>query len=214
MKNNKPFQLLSICLVLLACSLCTNAQSGRRQPHVEPAAPVPTPTPEPTPKPRVEQKEAELYIVVGVDRSSGFSFYPSSYFDAVVDGCAGVLHDSSASVDPSSKSLNRAEAIKRAKADSKTYVVYLELNSRSMNGSQSTSDSDIELGFTVFAPGTAKVVTSGRSYQNSNRAGPVVVSPPSSTTNSMYREVLLKRAGEDAGARILRALHLDVPRTN
>ena len=213
MKTHKTFQLFSVCVLLLCCSLVGYAQSGRRQPHVEPAAPVPTPTPEPTPKPRAEQKEPDVYIVIGADRNASFSAIPFTYFDAAIAGCAEVLSKSSASVDPSTKSVNRSDAIKRAKADSKTYVVWLELSARTMSGTQSNSGADIELEYTVFAPGTAKIVTSGRSYQNSNRAGPVVVSPPTST-GTVYREALLKRAGEDAGGRILRALHLDVPQTN
>jgi len=34
------------------------------------------------------------------------------------------------------------------------------------------------------------------------------------STSALYREALLKRAGEDAGERILRALHLIAPKTN
>ena len=34
------------------------------------------------------------------------------------------------------------------------------------------------------------------------------------STLALYREALLKRAGEDAGERILRALHLIAPKTN
>ncbi|HSB29312.1 MAG TPA: hypothetical protein VLE19_15700, partial [Pyrinomonadaceae bacterium] len=73
----------------------------------------------------------------------------------------------------------------------------------------------IQLEYVVFAPGTAKIVTSGRTYQNASRKGPVVVGPTGGgSTSGLYREVLLKRAGEEAGDRILRALHLIVPTTN
>jgi hypothetical protein len=70
---------------------------------------------------------------------------------------------------------------------------------------------DLILEFVVFAPGTAKVVTTGRSYPTGNRAGPVIVGPSSrNPTSPLYRERLLMQAGEDAGNRILKALHLNV----
>lgn len=196
--------------------LDVQAQSGRRKPNAAPAAPIPTPTPEPTPNPKVAQKEPDLIIVVGADRNESFSFYPYTYFDAVVSGCSAALRkNSSAKVDPSSGSLNRGEAIKKAKADAKTFVVLLQLKGQTMSGgSNNTSGDQIELEYTVFAPGTAKTVTSGRTYQNANRAGPVVVGPTGGSSSVLYREQLLKRAGEQAGERILRALHLDTPRTN
>jgi len=214
MNTSKTIHWIGICLIILLCSFAIGAQSGRRQPRVEPAAPVPTPTPEPTPKPKAQEKEPDLVVLIGADRSGNFSYFPSTYYDAVVDGCAEALRRSSASVEPSFKALNRSDAIKKAKEDGKTYVVLLELNGRAMSGNTSDSGADIEISFTVFAPGTAKVVTSGRSYQNSNRAGPVVVGPTSGSNVGLYREVLLKRAGEDAGSRIRRALHLEVPGTN
>jgi len=63
----------------------------------------------------------------------------------------------------------------------------------------------------VFAPNTAKIVTQGHSYTRGNRAGPIIVGPTTRGSNSdRYREQLLQRAGEDAGDRILKALHLDV----
>ena len=69
---------------------------------------------------------------------------------------------------------------------------------------------DLILEFVVFTPGTAKVVTSGRSYQNANRKGPIIVGPTARGAG-LYREQLLQQAGEDAGQRILKALHLNTP---
>jgi len=208
-----PRKQIQICLLLICCAVAINAQSGRRQQRVEPAAPIPTPTPEPTPKPKAQEKEPDLFILIAADRNASFSYFPYTYYDAVIAGCVEVLRRSSAQVDPIAKAMNRGEAIKKAKADSNTYVVLLQLEARTTSGTTSNSNSDIELEYTVFAPGTAKIVTSGRSYQNSSRAGPVVVGP-STTSGGVYREVLLKRAGEDAGSRILHALHLDIPATN
>jgi hypothetical protein len=213
MKTLKETVLIS--LLILACAFVAQAQSGRRKAKIEPAAPVPTPTPEPTPKPKAEDKEPELIFFVGADRNRSFSLYPYSYYDAVLSGCSEVLRrGSSAEVDVTQKDFPRGEAIKKAKENAKTYTVLLQLTGQTMSGSPSDSRNDqVELEYIVFAPGTAKIVTSGRTYQNANRKGPVVIGPTGGPTGALYREVLLKRAGEEAGDRILRALHLNMPRT-
>jgi hypothetical protein len=210
--------LVCICISLLACAVVAHGQSGRRQQRVEPAAPIPSPTPEPTPPPKTERKDPDLIIVVGAERNGGFSYYPYAYFDAAIEGCSEALSKNSAArVDPTNNSLNRGDAIKRAKSDSKTYVVLLQLSAETAGGAATTNsvNAQIEVGYTVFAPGTAKVVTSGRTFPGTNRAGPVVVGPTGGGSSSVvYQEQLLKRAGEDAGDRILHSLHLDTIKTN
>ena len=217
MKSIKlTFGIVFACLMILSGSLVTQAQSGRRQQRTEPAAPVPTPTPEATPTPKTEKKEPDLILFVAADRSGSFTPYPYSFYDAAVIGCSdGLRKNASASVDFSTKELTRSDAIRKAKSDSKTYVIYLQLRSDSMAGTANQT-ADILLEFTVFAPSTAKVVTSGTSYQNARRAGPVILGPPGGgSTSILYREQLLKRAGEDAAERILKSLHLNDPgRTN
>jgi hypothetical protein len=69
---------------------------------------------------------------------------------------------------------------------------------------------DLVLQYIVFAPETAKIVTSGRTYLRGRRAGPIVVDPTGGRTSGLYREELLKRTGEEAGDRIIKALHIDV----
>lgn len=104
--------------------------------------------------------------------------------------------------------MSRGEAIKKAKAETTTYVVLLRLVLDQM---YARSYDDLELDYVVFAPQTAKVITSGRTYLNINRKGPIVVGPTSrGSSGALYREQLLKHAGEDAGARILKALNVDV----
>ena len=203
-----------VTLFLFACVFVGPAQSGRRQTKPPPAAPIPTPTPEPTPTPKTGQKEADIIFFVGVDRNRN-GYYPFSYYDAVLSGCSEALRHSSAKVDVTDRDLTRGEAIKKSKENAKTYTVLLELSTTPMSGTTTRSSADeIELEYTVFAPGTAKIATSGRTYQNANRKGPVVIGPTGGPSGVMYREVLLKRAGEEAAERILRPLHLTVPKTN
>jgi len=201
----RPF---AATLIIVLCVLTVAAQSGRRQVKPPPAAPVPTPTPEPTPIPKKVDKDSELLFFVGADHHDAFSTLPFSYHDAALRGCVDRLRaNSSASVDVTDKSLSRSEAIKRAKSAEGGYVVMLSLTLDSM----ARPYDDLILEYLVFAPGTAKLATSGRTYLTGRRAGPIVVGPGSrGSTSGLYREQLLKLAGEEAGDRILKALHVNV----
>ena len=202
---------LIICLALVAmCAITAPAQSGRRQPKAPAVAPVPTPTPEATPEPKPPEKKSELGFIVASERYSGLENYPLSYYDAVMAGCAGRLRSaSSATVDVSQNDISRGDAIKKAKAETTTYVVLVKLKLDEMTA---RSYDDLEVEFTVFAPQTGKVVTFGTGYQNTNRAGPIVVAPRSrGSSGGLYREEFLKRVGEDVAERILKALNLNVP---
>lgn len=194
-------------LLLALCALTVQAQSGRRQVKPPPVAPVPTPTPEATPVPKKQVKN-ELVFFVGADRNSTyFQQLPLGAYDAVLQGCASRLRaGSSADVEVSDRDVNRSDAIKKAKAETKAYVVWLHLTIDTMGRSYD----DLILEFIVYAPETAKIVTNGRSYLTGRRAGGVVVDPTPRRTSGLYRQELLKRAGEEAGDRIIRALHLDV----
>jgi len=202
------YQRCATVLLLAFCALAVQAQSGRHQVKPPPAAPVPTPTPEATPAPKKQTKENELLFFVGADRNSSYASLPFSYYDAVVQGCASRLRaGSSAAVDVSDRDVNRGEAIKKAKSETKAYTVWLNLTFDTM----ASSYDDLVLEFIVYAPETAKMVTNGRSYLRGRRAGPIVVDPTGGRgTSGLYREELLKRTGEEAGDRIIKALHLDV----
>jgi hypothetical protein len=201
------------------CAFAVQAQSGRRKAPTEPAAPIPTPTPEPTPTPNPEKKESDAFLFVGMDNSGAFNQYPMTFYAAALDGCVEELkRNAIVGVDAATKEITRSDAIKKAKGDAKTYVVYLQLKNQLRPEAQGTDSSEqVELEYTVFAPLTAKILANGTAYQNGRRAGPVVVGPPGTNTSSsiMYREALLKRAGAEAADRILKSLHLStVPVTH
>ena len=202
------YRLLTVVVILAFCALSAQAQSGRRHVKPEPAAPVPTPTPEATPKPKQDEKKAVPLFFLGANRDDAYSTFPYSFYDAALRGCADRLRAGTAApVDVSEKSVNRGDAIKKAKSESVAYVVLMKIDYDSM----ARSSNDMVLEFVVFAPGTAKIVANGRSYLNGNRAGPLVVGPTSrGSTSMLYREQMLKQAGEEAGNRILKTLHLDV----
>ncbi|HSE31184.1 MAG TPA: hypothetical protein VLA93_06375 [Pyrinomonadaceae bacterium] len=202
---NRQFKtLLLVSVTAVVFITIAQAQSGRRQTRPAPAAPVPTPTPDPTPPPKPEAK-SDLGFLVGIDRNDGFNYLPLTFYSTAMHGCADRLrHNSSATVTTADR-LTRADAIKKAKAEKTTYVVYLRFTTISM---ADYSNEQAELEFIVYAPVTGKVATSGRSYQNANSKGPIVVQPPRGGTNTIYQEQMLRRAAEDAADRILKALHI------
>lgn len=195
-------------LVIALAVWSVQAQSGRKHVKQAPAAAVPTPTPEPTPAPKKTEKVSELLFFIGADRTDSYAMLPFAYYDWVVRACADRLRSgSSADVDITDQSFSRGEAIKKAKSETKSYVVLLNLKFDNM----ARTDTELILEYIVFAPNTAKIVTQGHSYLAANRAGPVIVGPTSRGPNSdLYRQQMLQRAGEDAGNRILKALHLDI----
>jgi hypothetical protein len=199
------------CLVVIAvCAFFAQGQSGRRQPKPPPAAPVPTPTAEPSPVPAHKPKAPELNFLIASERNTTFESYPFSYYDAVMHGCGDRLRsESSASVDVAQNDVGRGEAIKKAKASTDTHVVLIRFE---LDRQTARSYDDLEIDFVMFAPKTGKVETSGRAYMTGARKGPLIVSPRTTgPTSALYREQLLKRAGEDIAARILKVLNLNVP---
>jgi hypothetical protein len=198
------YRAFAIPLVIALVALTAHAQSGRRQVKPPPAAPVPTPTPEPTPTPKETENIPELLFSVGMDRGDAFTNFPLSYYDAALRGCADRLRrGTSASVEISQQMVSRGDAIKKAKADTSGHVILLTLKYEAM---ARTAD-DLVLEFVVFAPGTAKIVTSGNSYVSGRRAGPIVVGPPGSSSG-LYREQLVRQAAEEAAERILKKMNL------
>jgi len=210
LRASKSPLLVFYLVVLAVCAVAVQAQSGRRKITPPPAAPVPTPTPEPTPAPTPEQKENDLGFIIGSDSFGTYETLPLTYYEAVMVGCADRLRTgSSAHVSIARENMSRGDAIKKAKAQTTTYVILMKLV---LDPMYAKSYNDLEVEYVAFAPQTAKVVTSGRTFLNVNRRGPVVVGPTRrDQTSALYREQLLKQAGEDAAARILKALNLSVP---
>jgi len=170
------YRHFAIMLVIALCVWTVQAQSGRKHAKPAPAAAVPTPTPEPTPAPKKAEKQSELLFYVGADRNDSYAMLSYAYYDWVVRGCADRLRNgSSGGVEITDKSFSRGEAIKKAKAESRSYVVLLNLKFNNM----ARQYEELILEFIVFAPGTAKIVTQGNSYPNANRSGPLIVGPSS-----------------------------------
>jgi hypothetical protein len=201
----------SLCVVaiLSLAALCPGVvagQSGRRAPKSSVPAPVPEVAPEEKPTPK-ETKSA-LSLVVGMDRGSAFAEIPTYFYDTVLSACRERLDNSpGAKADIAKLDMNRGEAVKRAKAETESYVVLLELKFDNPRMQRIEDLREIYIDYTVFAPMTGKSITNGRTYQQLARAGGVIMMPPPGGRASLpYAEEMLKRAARDAADRILSAL--------
>jgi hypothetical protein len=205
---------LSVVAVLALIALWAGpaaAQSGRRAPKSS-SAPAPTPPPQAAPvekKPAAETRAA-LSFIVGIDRVANFTSIPNYLNDSVLRACAERLDDSpSVKVNVANRDMNRGEAIKRAKAETESHIVLMQLR---FDGGTSVGNEDLRevyIEYWVFAPTTAKIVTNGRTYQQMYRGGGVIVMPrPGGRASLPYIEQLLKQAARDAAERILSAMGL------
>jgi hypothetical protein len=174
---------------------------------------VPTPTPEATPKPAPkENKDETNFFVATGHRGASVSRAPLSFHDAATNGCAEQLRKrTSLDVAVSLQEVSRGEAIDKAKAGKTTYVVLVSVI-EDYTSASSSGYFEFEVDYVVFAPVTAKVMASGRTYESSTRKGPISVGRPKNVNLPSYREALLRRAGADAADRIVKALHLSDPR--
>ncbi len=215
MTNHRPVlhsvSSLSVVAVIALIALLAGpvaAQSGRRSPRS--SSPAPTPTPEAAPvekKPEAETKPA-LTFVVGIDRGGSISNIPNFLYDTVLGACVERLDSSpSVSVEIANRDIHRGEAVKRAKAETESLVVFLQLGSDNARSLTSDDLKDVSIQYWVFAPATGKVLTNGRTYQQAYGGGGVVVMPrPGGGTSLAYTEQLLKQAARDAAERILSSM--------
>jgi hypothetical protein len=148
-------------------------------------------------------------MIVGIDSVGTFENIPLYLYSTALDGCSKRLDESpSVKVEGTYDSFSRAEAVNRAKAEKETYVVWLQLRGESVSADRNVQNiHEIHLEYALFAPGTAKQITSGRTYQRAGNVGDVILNP-GGRNNSAYAERLVKQAARDAAQRILSALQL------
>ncbi|MBC8031426.1 MAG: hypothetical protein H7Z16_15055 [Pyrinomonadaceae bacterium] len=103
--------------------------------------------------------------------------------------------------------MSRSDAIKLAKAEKGSYVVWLRVRDDGMSGKQSGTSDNLYIEYAVFAPLTAKIVTSGSTYPRNRNS--VIPGRPTSTMEGDY---YLNRAAREAADRILTKFSLHAPR--
>ena len=191
----------------LLCALAVGAQSGRR---VQKAAPLPVSTPEPTPTPNkpAEKPKPAFTFVIGMDKYGDFSRIPLYVSNGVVRTCAGRLDESDlVKVEIATRDIGRADAVLRAKSEKEAYVVWLQLRPDTPGGRAGSNDDpyNVQIEYYVFAPTTAKQVTSGRVFPGAYRNRGVILSPK---TSGVYGDYQLNQAAREAAERILAHFHI------
>ncbi|HZE71615.1 MAG TPA: hypothetical protein VE135_19080 [Pyrinomonadaceae bacterium] len=201
-----PARTIFAGLLVIFLFLTIQAQSGRR---VQKSAPTPTPEPSPEAKPSPKRAPADtpqIGLILGIADDS-FSHVPLYYYDSVLQSCADRLNEApSIGLDVSGKRMSRSDAIRTAKSQKEGYVAALELRNDQMIGSNQNPYDGLVIEYTLFAPGTAKVVASGRAYQRLSKTRGVIPTP--GRTSTVYTEQMLKQAARDAADRIMNALHV------
>lgn len=109
-------------------------------------------------------------------------------------------------VNTDSREANRGEAVRRAKAETETFVVWLKLVQNNVSGRASDSDDpyNVYIQWEVFQPVTAKREASGRIFPSAYRNRGVIVQPRTQTVTDYY----LVQAGRETGEAILEHFHL------
>ena len=198
-------------IALLCCSLMlaaiASAQSGRKQKKADPQPPVqgvnrPELRTQAEPeaeveKPKEKEKGPELVIMTGM----GDMDVPMYYTDTAREACLRELRDELKTADlRESRNQSRGDAIKTAKEDEHTYVVWMEVLYDRFG---STNSSGVDLRYTVFEPKTAKVAASGSGYPTQpNRGVPI---PPIGASRA---QVYLEWMGRDVAQQVIKRLHL------
>lgn len=177
------------------------------------ATPAPTPTPEPASTKPAETPKAALKLIVGAD-DGYIAGIPSFLTSSALRGCGDRL-DAAPNVDVTvtHRDVNGGEAIKTAKAEKEAYVVWLRLGSDRMRMDNQIDLNELYLEYVVYAPTTAKIAASGRTYPAGYGRGGVILNPggiPGRNTWP-YIEQAIKQAGRAAAERILDALIAKLP---
>lgn len=193
---------VSFALVFaLGCFSTAQAQSGRRVATPK-SGPVAVATPEPTAATitSAEAPKAVVRFILGIDRYDSFSSVSPITLRGVRQNCARQLDDPEwVKVEVVEGAMLRSDAVNRAKAEKDSYVVWLRLRDDTMGSRQPGSQNNAYVEYTVFAPATAKIITSGSTYPQQRNRGVVQDSRIPGVEGDYY----LNKAARDAADRIL-----------
>lgn len=200
------FPVLFAVVLSLICLSAVHGQSGRRTPKPKTVA-TPAPEPEPTPAPKKQTSEPTLTFILAMDQNDNFSNVTLNTLNGVRRNLAQRLSEPDGiRVETSQRSMSRGDAIKQAKAEKDSYMVWVQVKDDTMRAAQ-TENRNAYIEYTVLAPGTSKVVTSGSIYPG-NRSRDILGRRTTDADGDYY----LNRAARDAADRILAKFGRDVQR--
>jgi len=199
------FFAVALCALLLSAGF---AQSGRKQKKPEPQPPVqgvnqpdarvqPEPQAEPE-KDRAKEKERGPTIMIAT--GWGEIEIPNYYTDVAREACLREFRDVlKGTVElREARNQHRGDAIKAAKEDERTYVVWMELV---VDRFASTSGG-VDLRYTIFEPKTGRVAGSGSGYPRQPSGMSV---PPIGASRA---QVYLDWMGRDVAQQVMGRLKL------
>jgi hypothetical protein len=196
-------------LLLLASCVIGQAQSGRRQ--AKPMSPPPPPitTESESPPPQNKPALPKQTLIVGMDELTNSIRIPTYVSEAIWNGFMERLRDLSSVTINSNTKMGRKEAIDHAKKETENFVVLLQTNTDSIDGSTNQSRlEDLVVSYTIFTPTTGKIKTQGRVYVRSSRS---VLGRGLPT--GINGETQLNAAGREAAERVMQALQIRAPKT-
>ena len=194
---------------LLAITVTVKAQSGRRSSNGQTTAPsVSGPkTVEKTPV-----KAPKIRLLVSVEDRNPLVSVPYYLSDTVLDNCVRHLNDATeVNAVVARRSMTRAEAVIRAKAEKEAFVVFLQIESDVAPTAKQAKNGPDELyvRYTIFEPVTARIKQWGRTHQQIYKTGQGGVST-SSKSSPVYSEYALKQSAKEAAERVLEAFEIKI----
>ena len=206
--EKKRGRLLMVCVVSILClSEAALGQSGRRQSR-NPSTPATVVTEnktadEPQPSPPAQKSAPAATFIVGGDRLGTSLYVLPGYVQVAAASCVDRLRKYAGLEAIAGGNMTRRAAIDRAKKEKDAHVVWLEIKAGENGSRGGTGSDEISIAYTVFTPQTAKVLTSGRVYLGSRRAGVggVGIGVPS-ISGRFPLEYQLKEAGENVADRV------------
>jgi hypothetical protein len=205
----RPYLNISLCVLFaLANCLVGQAQSGRRAP--KPLSPPTINTPPPASQPPPAQNKPALKqqtLIVGLDERSTASYIPQYMSEAVWRGFIEKFHEVSYITLTTDRNMRRKQAIDRAKKETETFVVLLQLGIDNMGpNAGSMSPEGLIVSYVVFSPGTGKAKDQGRIFVRPARS---VLGQRLPTERDVDSQ--LNAAGRETASRVMSALHNDSP---
>src|ERR1044072_897568 len=211
--TSKLLRSLAVSFIIV-CALgslsVSSAQSGR-QPKSKPVVATPTPEPEPTPTASSELPQPLFRLIVGMEKYDSFSSVPLSTFSSVMRNCSGRLDEPNwIKVEVADRSMSRGDAVKRAKAEKDSYVVWLHVREDTMSSNQPGTVNNAYIDYAVFSPITAKVLISGATYPRKGNAN-VVMGPTTSGVDGDYN---LNKAARETADKIIAKFRGRIPQSD
>ncbi len=187
----------------------TRGQSGRRSPKSKTVtAPVAEPDPTPSPSPSRQNSQPTLKFILGMDQHDSFSSVSLHAMSGIKRNVAQRMGERTwirVTVTPSP--MLRSDAIKLAKAEKDSYVIWLRVREDTMSARQGNSLNNAYIEYSVFAPETAKTMTSGSTYPG-GRSGGIF----ERRTPEIDGDYYLNRAARETADKILSKFSLIAPR--